>query len=192
VAVNKKKERKKVSIYWLSEHARLTFIILLFTTVLSHSPSDLYNLPLLYVQVNLIEFQYITCRQIWDWSMHGAVHIRRNFDNCGWCGGGEGWRWVDSDNQQDYLRYLGIPSIPTPKITKLLCRMVGYLNQSPYFWTFIEPRNRFQGMNSASLCSLAGRYDNPIPSRILAPMDSLTSETTYMFALCHTSLACGR
>ena len=27
---------------------------------------------------------------------------------------------------------------------------------------FKEPRNRFQGINSASLCSLAGRYDNPI------------------------------
>jgi hypothetical protein len=26
----------------------------------------------------------------------------------------------------------------------------------------MEPRNRFQGMNSASLCSLAGRYDNPV------------------------------
>ncbi len=28
----------------------------------------------------------------------------------------------------------------------------------------MEPRNRFQGMNSASVCSLTGRYDNPIPS----------------------------
>jgi hypothetical protein len=28
----------------------------------------------------------------------------------------------------------------------------------------MEPRNRSQGMNSACLCSLAGRYDNPIPS----------------------------
>jgi hypothetical protein len=28
-------------------------------------------------------------------------------------------------------------------------------------------------MNSASLCSLAGRYDNPIPLRFLAPIDSL-------------------
>ncbi len=36
---------------------------------------------------------------------------------------------------------------------------------------FIGPRNRFQGMNSASLCSLAGRYDNPIPTRCLAPID---------------------
>ncbi len=44
---------------------------------------------------------------------------------------------------------------------------------SPYFETFMEPRNRFQGMNSASLCSLAGRYDNPIPTRFLAPMDCL-------------------
>jgi hypothetical protein len=37
----------------------------------------------------------------------------------------------------------------------------------------MEPRNRFQGINSASLCSLAGRYDNPIPPRCLAPIDSL-------------------
>jgi hypothetical protein len=44
---------------------------------------------------------------------------------------------------------------------------------SPYLITFKEPRNRFQGMNSASLCSLAGRYDKPIPTRCLAPIDCL-------------------
>jgi hypothetical protein len=33
--------------------------------------------------------------------------------------------------------------------------------------------NRFQGINSASPCSLAGRYDNPIPTRFLAPIDYL-------------------
>jgi hypothetical protein len=33
----------------------------------------------------------------------------------------------------------------------------------------MEPRNRFQGIDSASLYSLAGRYDNPIPTRFLAP-----------------------
>ncbi len=38
---------------------------------------------------------------------------------------------------------------------------------------FMEPRNLFRGMNSASLCSLAGRYDNPIPTRFLAPIDCL-------------------
>jgi hypothetical protein len=37
----------------------------------------------------------------------------------------------------------------------------------------MEPRNRFQGINSASLCSLAGRYDNPIPTRCLALIDFL-------------------
>jgi hypothetical protein len=41
------------------------------------------------------------------------------------------------------------------------------------FFVFPRPRSRFQGMNSASLCSLAGRYDNPIPPRFLAPIDSL-------------------
>ncbi len=34
-----------------------------------------------------------------------------------------------------------------------------------------EPRNRFQGINSASLCSVTGRYDNPIPTRFLAPIN---------------------
>ncbi len=44
---------------------------------------------------------------------------------------------------------------------------------SPYFSTFMEPGNRFQGKNYASLCSLPGRYDNPIPPRFLAPIDCL-------------------
>jgi hypothetical protein len=35
----------------------------------------------------------------------------------------------------------------------------------------MEPRNQFQGMNSASLRRLAGRYDNPIPIRSLAPIN---------------------
>jgi hypothetical protein len=41
----------------------------------------------------------------------------------------------------------------------------------------MEPRNRFQGMNSTNLCSLAGRYDNPFPPRCLAPIDSLKIPT---------------
>ncbi len=45
--------------------------------------------------------------------------------------------------------------------------------QSPNFETFKEPMNRFQGTNSARLCSLAGRYDNHISSRFLAPIDCL-------------------
>ncbi len=31
--------------------------------------------------------------------------------------------------------------------------------------------NQFQGTDSANLCSLAGRYDNPIPTRVLGPID---------------------
>ncbi len=38
---------------------------------------------------------------------------------------------------------------------------------------FMGPRNWCQGLNSASLWSLAGRYDNPIPTRCLAPIDFL-------------------
>ncbi len=37
--------------------------------------------------------------------------------------------------------------------------------------TFMEPKNWFQGTNSARLCRLAGRYDDPIPVRFLAPID---------------------
>jgi hypothetical protein len=37
----------------------------------------------------------------------------------------------------------------------------------------MEPRDRFQGMNSANLCSPAGWYDNPTPTRFLAPIDCL-------------------
>ncbi len=38
----------------------------------------------------------------------------------------------------------------------------------------MEPNNLFQGTNAARLCSsLAGRYDNPIPTRFLAPIDCL-------------------
>ncbi len=35
-------------------------------------------------------------------------------------------------------------------------------------------------MNSASLCSLAGRYNNPIPTGFLAPIDCLKIPTLYM------------
>ncbi len=49
--------------------------------------------------------------------------------------------------------------------------------QSPNFWTFKEPKNQFQGINTARWCSLAGRYDNPIPTRFLAPLDCVKIPT---------------
>ncbi len=40
--------------------------------------------------------------------------------------------------------------------------------QSPYLYTFMEPRNRFRGIEFASLCSLAGQYDKYgfVPARL--------------------------
>ncbi len=43
----------------------------------------------------------------------------------------------------------------------------------PVFLNVYGAPESFQGMNSASLSSLAGRYDNPLPPRFLAPIDSL-------------------
>ncbi len=45
--------------------------------------------------------------------------------------------------------------------------------QSPNVQTFKEPKNRSQGINFVSLCSLVGQYDNPIPTRFIAPIDCL-------------------
>ncbi len=44
-------------------------------------------------------------------------------------------------------------------------------------------------INSASLCSLVGRYDNPIPTWFPAPIDSLKIPAQYsMFERQHVSL----
>jgi hypothetical protein len=42
---------------------------------------------------------------------------------------------------------------------------------SPNFKLFKKPKIRFQGIHTAS--SLAGRYDNPVPTRVLALIDCL-------------------
>jgi hypothetical protein len=42
-------------------------------------------------------------------------------------------------------------------------------------------------MNSVSLCSLAGRYDNPIPTRFLAPIDCLKIPAQTNFLTCVNS-----
>ncbi len=48
-----------------------------------------------------------------------------------------------------------------------------------YFKTCKEPRNRFKRIDSASLCSLAGREDNIIPTRFLAPNDCSSTDLCY-------------
>jgi hypothetical protein len=57
--------------------------------------------------------------------------------------------------------------------------------EDPRTWARIfkllkEPRNRFQVINSASLSSRAGRYDNPIPTRFLAPIDCLKFQLRFL------------
>ncbi len=52
-----------------------------------------------------------------------------------------------------------------------MARFPTFIVLSPNFLTFKEPKNRFQGINSARLCSLAGQCDNPI--RFLALIDCL-------------------
>ncbi len=49
---------------------------------------------------------------------------------------------------------------------------------------FMGPRNWYQGMNSASLCSLAGRYENPIPPQCLAPIVFLKIPALYTRVQC--------
>ncbi len=65
-------------------------------------------------------------------------------------------------------------SLPCPLLhsTPTLCSQVFILAwDAIYFLNFKESRIRVQGTFSASLCSLAGRYDNPIPTRFLARID---------------------
>jgi hypothetical protein len=45
----------------------------------------------------------------------------------------------------------------------------GSKSEKDNFKLLMSARNRFQGIDSASLCSLAGHYDNHIPTRFLAP-----------------------
>jgi hypothetical protein len=75
-----------------------------------------------------------------------------------------------------FLKLLWSPGINSKELIPPAYALVG---QSLYFLMFIKPRNRFQGMNSAGLCSLAGRYDNPIPPWFLAPIDSLKIPALY-------------
>ncbi len=58
------------------------------------------------------------------------------------------------------------------KILSIYRALIAKWFSEPVF-LIIEPRNLFQEMNSASQSSLAGRYDNPILTRFLAPKDCL-------------------
>ncbi len=54
-------------------------------------------------------------------------------------------------------------------------------NLRRYFQTFSEARIRYEGIDSASIFSLASRFDNPIPARFLTPIDCYKIPALYVF-----------
>jgi hypothetical protein len=86
--------------------------------------------------------------------------------------------WLDFPGMSEYIRSTkkkvgaeqsGVASVHTRPY--FLQRGLVSSILSPNFHTFKEPKNRFQEINSASVFSLVGRYENPIPTRFLAPID---------------------
>jgi hypothetical protein len=51
----------------------------------------------------------------------------------------------------------------------------------------MELRNRFHGIDSSSLCSQAGRYDNPIPTRFIATIEYLKIPALLIYSHIPTS-----
>ncbi len=90
---------------------------------------------------------------------------------------GEDESWIDAWNMTGHwIQYHHLTRYREQPLSSSLlhifsCLFLASLPE-PVLKTFMEPRNRSQGMNSVSLCSLAGRYDNPIPPRFQAPVDS--------------------
>ncbi len=61
------------------------------------------------------------------------------------------------------------------------------LRPETVFLNFEEHRNRLQGIDSASQCSLSGgRYDNPLPTRFLSPIDCSKIPAQLAFYVCLT------
>jgi hypothetical protein len=73
------------------------------------------------------------------------------------------------------VRHLGL----VPKLDAMTLR------PETVFLNFEEPRNRFEGIDSASQCSLAGRYDNPL-TRFLSPIDCSKIPAQLAYYVCVT------
>jgi hypothetical protein len=56
-------------------------------------------------------------------------------------------------------------------------------SRAQYLLTFQKPRNRFLGIDSASLHRLAGRYDDPIPESTLSPQQGTMNLATEVFCV---------
>ncbi len=76
--------------------------------------------------------------------------------------------------------------------TRFLACIVLKFHRARIFQLLGSPKNRFQGINSASLCNLTGRYDNLIPTRFLAPVDCLKIPAQFSSAHCGCKAAIGQ
>jgi hypothetical protein len=66
--------------------------------------------------------------------------------------------------------------------------IVPLVNPEPVFLNVYGAQESILRNDSASLCSLAGQYDNPILTRFLAPIDCLKIPALVMFTFCLKSL----
>jgi hypothetical protein len=77
----------------------------------------------------------------------------------------------------EYIDFIQ-PNWPSAKFPFCVIYLFIDRELSPNFKLLKEPKNRFLETNSARLFSLAGRYDNSIPSRFLAHIDCLKNFST--------------
>jgi hypothetical protein len=61
---------------------------------------------------------------------------------------------------EEYLNDCSDPAVPS-----------SFYTAEAVILNFYGAQKLIQGIDSASLCSLAGRYENPIPTWFLAPLD---------------------
>jgi hypothetical protein len=76
-----------------------------------------------------------------------------------WCIAGISITYLKVEIRDDIFTFLRSPGIISKESIP-----PAYVARARIFKTSMEHRNRFLGMNSASLCSLAARYDNPVPT----------------------------
>jgi hypothetical protein len=78
--------------------------------------------------------------------------------------------WREIDLRRSFGRSLSVFLLSSYWVQQSNHRPLPLRYQRRYFKTFKEPRNRFQGIDSACLCSLAGRRcDKPVLTRFLVP-----------------------
>ncbi len=101
-----------------------------------------------------------------------------------WKGWAMNWDFFGSWNGKERNEcHLGPKKVEKNKFFNISLQKHTCARQRRYFKSCKEPRNRFQGIDSASLCSLADWYDKPNPTRFLAPIEcsKIPAQNKYIF-----------